>query len=238
MPPAGVVHEQRPALHWAWPLTNDQVQDDEAALIAAIARRDEDAFVQLVSRYQGPLLRLAGVYARSHAVAEEIVQDTWVAVLEGIARFERRSSFKTWLFRILINRARTRATREGRMIPFSAHEDLSGTAAPSVAPDRFLGADHPEWPYHWSVPPKAWAGSAEAQLLGKETLEIISRAIAALPAAQREVIGLRDVQGWTSEEVCNVLGIAETNQRVLLHRARSRVRAELERHFDGDGSRQ
>ena len=220
-------------------MTNDQVQDDEAALIAAIVRRDEDAFVQLVTRYQGPLLRLAGVYARSHAVAEEIVQDTWVAVLEGIPRFERRSSFKTWLFRILINRARTRATREGRMIPFSAHEDPSGmTMEPSVAPDRFLGADHPEWPYHWSVPPQAWAGSAEARLLGKETLAIIAGAIAALPASQREVISLRDVQGWTSEEVCNVLGIAETNQRVLLHRARSRVRAELERHFDGDGPRQ
>ena len=213
-------------------MATEQLQHDDN-LIDAIRRRDESAFVQLVGRYQGPLLRLALVYARSHAVAEEIVQDTWLAVLQGIDGFENRSSLKTWLFRILVNRARTRAEREGRMVPLSARADGAREAWEGAVPeDRFLGPDHPEWPYHWAVPPKAWASPPEEQLLTRETLERVHRAIAALPPSQREVITLRDVQGWTSEEVCNVLEITETNQRVLLHRARSRVRAALERYFD------
>jgi RNA polymerase sigma-70 factor (ECF subfamily) len=214
-------------------LATEQLHHDDAKLIDAIRRRDESAFVQLVGRYQGPLLRLALVYAGRHAVAEEIVQDTWVAVLQGIDGFENRSSFKTWLFRILVNRARTRAEREGRMAPFSVQ--AHGVREPwegAVPEDRFLGADHPEWPYHWAAPPRAWAGPPEEQLLTRETLELVHQAIAALPPSQREVITLRDVQEWTSEEVCNVLEITETNQRVLLHRARSRVRRALERHFD------
>lgn len=189
----------------------------------------------MVERYQGALLRLALVYARSREVAEEVVQDTWLGVLQGIERFERRSSFKTWLFRILVNRARTRGEREGRMVPFSA---LSGTALdprePAVAPERFLGPDHPEWPSHWAVPPKSWSGSPEERLLARETLDLVGHAIAALPPAWREVITLRDVEGWTAEEVCNVLGISETYQRVLLHRARGRVRRALEHHFDAE----
>lgn len=214
-------------------MTTEQRQQNEAALIEAIRRRDELAFVELVRCYQAPLLRLARVYARSRALAEEIVQDAWLGVLQGIDRFESRSSFKTWLFRILVNRARTRAQREGRMVPFSALADPSGDAAEASVPEeRFLGADHPEWPHHWAVPPKAWGSSPEGQLLTRETLELIDEAIAVLPPSQREVITLRDVQGWTAEEVCNVLEITETNQRVLLHRARSRVRAALERHFD------
>jgi RNA polymerase sigma-70 factor (ECF subfamily) len=206
----------------------ERLNQDEAELIDAVRRRDELAFVQLVRRYQGSLLRVALVYARSHAVAEEIVQDAWLGVLQGIDRFESRSSFKTWLFKILVNRARTRAEREGRMVPFSACED---PAEVSVAEDRFLGPDHPEWPYHWAVPPKSWAGSPEDRLLTQETLELVEKAISELPPSQREVLTLRDVQGWTSEEVCNVLEITETNQRVLLHRGRSRVRGALERHF-------
>jgi RNA polymerase sigma-70 factor (ECF subfamily) len=206
---------------------------DEATLIDAIRRRDEPAFVQLVQRYQGPLLRLARVYARSRAVAEEIVQDTWLGVLQGIDGFESRSSFKTWLFRILVNRARTRAQREGRSIPFSAYEDVSNRPGEASVPaERFFGPDHPQWPRHWAVPPKVWTSSPEEQLLSAEAVELVSGAIAELPPAQREVITLRDVQGWSAEEVCNVLGITETNQRVLLHRARSRVRGALERHFD------
>src|SRR5262245_40639845 len=179
------------------------------------------------------MIRLALVYARSHAVAEEVVQETWLGVLQGIDRFEGRSSFRTWLFRILVNRARTRAKREGRMVPFpvcGGESDQEGE--PSVPAERFLGPDHPEWPHHWALPPRAWAGPPEEQLLTRESLQLVNRAIAGLPPSQREVITLRDVQGWTAEEVCNVLEITETNQRVLLHRARSRVRAELERHFD------
>jgi RNA polymerase sigma-70 factor (ECF subfamily) len=206
---------------------------DDAQLVDALARRDEAAFVQLVQRYQGPLLRLALVYAGSRAVAEEIVQDAWLGVIQGIERFEGRSSFRTWLFRILVNRARTRAAREGRTVPFSALVDAAmEPEEPAVPAERFLGPTDPQWPAHWAVPPRSWGTSPEEQLLTRETLDLVERAIAALPPAQREVITLRDVEGWEADEVCNVLGISETNQRVLLHRARSRVRGVLERHFD------
>lgn len=206
---------------------------DDAMLVDALRRRDERAFVQIVRQYHGQLLRLAMVYARSRAVAEEIVQDVWLGVVQGVDAFEGRSSFKTWLFRILVNRARTRAEREGRTIPFSHLWDASaGPHEPAVDPDRFLPATDPEWPLHWAMPPKAWDSAPDAQLLARESLDLVERAIADLPPAQREVITLRDVEGWEADEVCNVLGISETNQRVLLHRARSRVRAALERHFD------
>jgi len=232
MSSAAVVRERPAALH-SRTVTVQQPDAEERALIDAIKRRDEVAFGQLVLRYEGPLLRLALVYARSRAIAEEIVQETWLGVLQGIDRFESRSSFRTWLFRILVNRARTRAAREGRMVPFAAHESADDRAAdPAVPPERFLGPDHPEWPRHWAVPPRSWAGEPEQLLLTRETMQAVARAMAELPPAQREVMTLRDVQGWTTEEVCNVLSITETNQRVLLHRARSRVRAALERHFD------
>jgi len=206
---------------------------DERTFKRALEDRDERAFVELVNRYQGPLTRLALVYCGSRALAEEVVQDTWLGVLRGIERFEGRASFKTWLFRILVNRARTHAEREGRLIPFSSLEGEGG-AEPSVSADRFLGPDPPEWPGHWSAPPRSWGDSPERELLSKETLELVEGAISALAPAQREVITLRDVEGWESADVCNVLGITETNQRVLLHRARAKVRAALERHFDPD----
>jgi RNA polymerase sigma-70 factor (ECF subfamily) len=202
---------------------------DDAQLIDGLKQRDEAAFVQLVTCYQGRLLRLALVYASSHAVAEEIVQDAWLGVLQGIDRFEGRSSFKTWLFRILVNRAQTRAERESRTLAFS---DLG--EGPAVAPDRFLPSDDPTWADHWSVPPESWGSSPEQQLLTRESLDAIAAEIAKLPPSQRQVITLRDVEGWTAEDVCNVLGISETNQRVLLHRARSRVRGALERYFDAE----
>jgi len=209
-----------------------RLHGDDDLFKRALEDRDERAFVELVHQYQDPLIRLALVYCGTRAVAEEVVQDTWLGALRGIERFEGRSSFKTWLFRILVNRARTHAAREARTIPFSSLETAAGSE-PSVRADRFLGADHPDWPEHWSVPPRSW-GSPESELLSKETLDIVLRAIAALVPAQREVITLRDVDGWDSGEVCNVLGITETNQRVLLHRARAKVRAALERHFDPD----
>jgi RNA polymerase sigma-70 factor (ECF subfamily) len=146
----------------------EQLQHDDATLVDAIRRRDEAAFAELVRRYQGPLLRLALVYARSRASAEDIVQDAWLGVLRGIDRFESRSSFKTWLFRILVNRARTRAQRESRMVSFSAGGDASAEA--SVPAVRFLGPDDPAWPHHWAVPPKSWADSTERQMLSRETL--------------------------------------------------------------------
>jgi len=213
----------------------DHSAADDRDLIASLIERDEAAFVGLVERYQGPLLRLALVYAGSRAIAEEIVQETWLGVLQGIENFQNRSSFKTWLFRILVNRARTRAERERRTVPFSEFGDAAdaGTEAlPAVAADRFVGAHEPQWADHWAVPPTAWGSSPEELLLMRETLDFVEGVIAGLPPAQREAITLRDVEGWSAEEVCNVLGISETNQRVLLHRARSRVRGALERHFD------
>jgi len=200
--------------------------EDERALIDALRRRDEAAFAELVRRYAGPMLRLARMYARSAAVAEEVVQETWLGVLQGIERFEARSSFKTWLFRILVNRART--------TPFSAvgMEDADDVGEPAVAIERFRPAGDPVAPFHWGAPPRSWGDSPEQQLLSQETMDVVARAIAALAPAQRAVVTLRDVEGWTAEEVCNVLEISDTNQRVLLHRGRSRIRAALERHLD------
>jgi RNA polymerase sigma-70 factor (ECF subfamily) len=163
------------------------------------------------------------MYVRDRAVAEEVVQETWLAVLRGLDRFEERSTFKTWLFRILVNRARTRGERESRSAPFSS---LAGAAdEPSVDPDRFLPADDPRAPGAWAAPPLAWP---EDRLLSQETLDVISAAIDALPEAQRTVITLRDVEGFSAEEVSTALGITDGNQRVLLHRARSKVRKALE----------
>lgn len=208
--------------------------DDDAQLIEAIKRHDEAAFMQLVERYQATLLRIALVYVENRAVAEDIVQDAWFGVLAGIAKFEGRSSFRTWLFRILVNRARSRAEREGRTVPFSALGDGGlESHAPVVPAHRFHGSDS-EWADHWTVPPNAWGSSPEEQLLARETQDLISRELIRLPPAQREVITLRDVNGWSAEEVCNVLGLTETNQRVLLHRARSRVRASLEGYLDSE----
>jgi RNA polymerase sigma-70 factor (ECF subfamily) len=208
--------------------------DDESTLIDALRHRDEAAFAVLVRRYAGPMLRLAQLYARSAAVAEEVVQEAWLGVLQGIERFEARSSFKTWLFRILVNRARTRADREARTMPFSSvgMENPADTEERAVPVERFRPAGDPVAPFHWGAPPLSWGMSPEDQLLSQETMDVVARAIAALPAAQREVVTLRDVEGLTAEEVCNVLEISDTNQRVLLHRGRSRLRAALERHLD------
>ena len=204
---------------------------DDSALIAGLKRRDEAAFVSLVERYQGPLFRLALAYCKGADIAEEIVQETWLGVLRGIDRFEERASFKTWLFQILVNQARTRAKREGRAVSFSSLSgEAEGPGEPAVPPERFRGPND-KWPYNWAVPPQAWGESSDARLLADETLELVKRAIAQLSSAQQQVITLRDIEGWSAEDVCNVLAISETNQRVLLHRARSHVRATLESHF-------
>ncbi len=174
------------------------------------------------------MLRVAQMYVRDRATAEEVVQETWLAVLNGIDRFEERSSLKTWLFRILTNRAKTRGQRDGRMVPFSALAGASDEPDPSVDPDRFFGPDSPR-PGAWAAPPVAWP---QEKLLESETLRVIEMAIDELPEAQRDVILLRDVDGWTPIEVSDALGITDGNQRVLLHRARSRVRAALERYLN------
>lgn len=211
--------------------TNSGMPPDESRLIDSLRRRDEAAFALLVDRYHVTLIRLAQMYVPDRAAAEEVVQETWLGVIKGIDRFEGRSSFKTWLFRILTNTAKTRGVRDSRSLPFSALFDAETEPfEPAVDPHRFRPADAPQWPGNWMEPPRAWGQSPEEWLLSRETLACIRSAIAALPPAQREVITLRDVDGWSSEEVCNALGISETNQRVLLHRARSKVRLALEQY--------
>ncbi len=190
--------------------------DPDARLLAGLRAGDEAAFVELVRRYSPALLRLAQAYVPTRAVAEEVVQETWLGVVRGIDRFEGRSTVKTWLFRIAANRARTRGAREPRTLPLG---DWDG--GPSVDPDRFLPADHAKWPRHWAVEPSQIVETAE-------TVAQVRDAIERLPPMQRAVITLRDVQGWDGPEVCDALELSEGNQRVLLHRARSSVRARLE----------
>lgn len=208
------------------------VIDDERLLIEALHAGDEAAFVELVERYSPSLLRVAMVYVRNRAVAEECVQETWLGVLRGLDRFEGRSLVKTWIFRILTNIAKTRAAREGRTVPFSSFASGEDDDGPSVQPERFRDASDPSWPGHWVSPPGSWSDMPEGRLLAKETQDVIAGAIASLPPLQAQVISLRDVEGWSSEEVCALLDLTEVNQRVLLHRARSKVRAALERYLD------
>ena len=205
--------------------------EHEQDLVAALRKGDESAFSTLVARYQPTMIRVATAYVRERAAAEEVVQETWVGVLRGLARFEGRSSLKTWIFGILANQAKTRAVSERRAIPFSA---LAGSepSEPAVGPERFLPADHPRWPRWWNGYPRSWDDIPEDRLMARETRAVIDRAVEELPAGQRLVISLRDIEGLTAEETCSVLELSETNQRVLLHRARSRVRRALESHFD------
>jgi RNA polymerase sigma-70 factor (ECF subfamily) len=197
-------------------------RDDDARLVERLRSRDEQAFAELVRRHNPALLRVARLFVPTAAVAEDVVADTWLGVLKGIDRFEGRSSLKTWIFRILTNTAKTRGQHEGRSLPFSALEDEEGPFEPAVERERFTGAGH------WGVPPRAWP---EERLLRAETRAVIESAIEQLPPTQRTVIELRDVEGWSAEEVRNALDLSETNQRVLLHRARAKVRRALEQYL-------
>ena len=197
-------------------------------ILAALRAGDEEAFGKLVREWHSSLLRVAQIFVPSRAVAEEVVQETWLRVLGALDRFEGRSSLKTWVFRILVNTAKTRAQREGRSIPFSALQDAARVPEAAVEPERFLPDDHPQHPGGWASPPR---DLPEERLLAAETRDVIAAAIEQLPANQRAVISLRDVEGWGSEEVRNALDISEVNQRVLLHRARSRVRRALEEYI-------
>jgi RNA polymerase sigma-70 factor, ECF subfamily len=203
---------------------------DDARTIRALRDGDEAAFMDLVERYGPAMLRVAQMYVPSRAGAEEAVQDAWIGVLRGLDRFEGRSSLRTWIFRILVNTAKTRGQRERRSTPFSSIWE-PGENAPTVDPDRFFPDDDPHAARQWSTLPARWSGIPEERLLGRETLEVIARAIESLPPAQREVIRLRDVLCWSSAEVRNALELSETNQRVLLHRARAKVRRALERYL-------
>jgi RNA polymerase sigma-70 factor (ECF subfamily) len=200
---------------------------DESVLLIALRNGDEDAFMRLVMDWGPGMLRLARAHVPSDAVAEEVVQEAWLGILRGIERFEGRSALRTWAFRIVANTAKTRGVRESRSVPFSAADD----DAPAVDPDRFRGPED-RYTGGWHSFPEPFP---EQRLTDAETRDVALRAIAALPGRQREVITLRDVEGFSAEETCNALDLTETNQRVLLHRARSRVRSALEEHFDAAG---
>ena len=203
-------------------------------LVEALRRGDETAFAALIDTHHGSMIRTALVYVSTLSVAEEVVQETWMDVFRGLARFEGRSSLKTWIFRILTNVAKTRGQQEARTIPFSALGDPeSELEEPAVPAERFRASE--PWQGGWLTPPRPWEGLPEEQALSTETKSCIAAAIQALAPQQREVIALRDVAGWTADEVCAVLGISTANQRVLLHRARSKVRGALEAYFDPTG---
>lgn len=200
---------------------------DEIALLTLLRQRDEKAFTQLVEQYHASLVRLAHLFVQDNGVAEELAQETWLAVLQGLAHFEGRSSLKTWLFSILTNKAKTRSQRENRSFVFSDFQDAD-FALPTIASERFKDATAGKFANHWAVDPSSWAGIPEDLLLSQETLNLIRQTIDELPENQRAVIILRDLDELSSQEICNILDISETNQRVLLHRARARVRQVLE----------
>lgn len=202
--------------------------NDEMVLVARLRAGDEKAFRDLVSKYYDSLLRLAMSFVSARAAAEEVVQETWLGVIHGLSSFEGRSSLKTWIFRILANQARTRGKREARSIPFSALKDPQSESEyePTVDPRRFNTRGM------WADPPRRWTDAPPEELLARrQTMELIQRAIADLPDNQRSVIILHDVEDVAPDEICNILEITETNQRVLLHRARSRIRRALEEHL-------
>ena len=205
---------------------------DDAELVERLRAGDEAAFAGLVDELSPPLLRLALMHVPSRAVAEEVVQDTWIAVIEGIDRFEGRSSLRTWIFQILLNKARTRGVREKRTLPFTFFRRRAeeGRDEPAVDADRFQGRDgvRPGW---WARPPAEWEG-VDVRLETDEVRDVLLAAIRDLPPRQRDVIVLRDLQGYSADEARNVLDLTETNQRVLLHRARAKVRAALEGYFE------
>ncbi len=205
---------------------------DDDDVVGALRRGDEATFRRVVATYHPGLVRAARRFVRTESVAEEVAQETWLAVIRGLDTFRERSSFKTWLFRILVNQARTRGVRESRITPFSSLVGDSKDEPSSVDADRFQ-SDDGRWPGHWRAAPTDWGTLPEVVVTSAETRQVIEDAIASLPRNQREVIMLRDVEGFSGGEVCDVLELSEGNQRVLLHRARSGVRSMLERHFEG-----
>jgi RNA polymerase sigma-70 factor (ECF subfamily) len=202
-------------------LPQERGDDAEAGLIAALRSGDEQAFARVVDRYHTSMVRVARIYVSSREAAEDVVQDAWLGIVKGLGGFEGRSSLKTWMFRIVINKAMTSGSRAARSVPFSA----LGPDEPTVDPSRFL--DNGRWVGFWSSAPSA-ADLPERVVLSQEARAMVDEALATLPANQRLVITLRDVQGFNAAETCDLLGVSEANQRVLLHRARGKVREALE----------
>lgn len=205
---------------------------DECELVAALRSGDEAAFLSLVTRHHRAMVRVARAYLPSDAAAEDAVQEAWLGVLKGIDGFEGRASLKSWMYRIAIYCAKSRGASDGRLVPLSSLEE-DGEEGPAVDPDRFQ-PEGARYANNWSQPPEEWSderlGTAEAATFAKAEIE-------RLPVRQRMVMTLRDVDGLDSGEVCELLGISEGNQRVLLHRARARVRAAMEGHMKEGGRR-
>ena len=213
--------------------TGGLASNDDVALVMALRAGDQDAFAALVDKLYMPMLRLAMLYVPSRAIAEDVVQETWLGVLQGIDRFEGRSSLKTWIFRILTNRAKTRGEREHRSVAISSLQpDNPEADEPTVDPGQFWPADHPQWASGWVSYPRAWEEMPEERALTRELRAQIEQAISALPPNQREVITLRDIEGWSAEETRMLLSLSEANQRVLLHRARAKVRTAIDQYVN------
>jgi RNA polymerase sigma-70 factor, ECF subfamily len=199
--------------------------------VDALRAGDEQAFRDLIRRHGPSMIRVAMAYVRDRAAAEEIVQETWIRLLRGIDGFEGRASLRTWIFTLLTNCARERLAREGRTVPMSA---LDLGEEPAVEPSRFFPADHPRWAGMWATSVRRWDEIPESHLLSRETFDVVRSAADRLPPTQAAVLALRDIEGCEAEEVCRLLDITDGNQRVLLHRARSRVRRDLARYLEGD----
>lgn len=204
----------------------DGVLPDDAVIVARLRQRDESMFAVLIEAWSPGMLRAARAFVADEHAAQDVVQETWLGVLRGIAAFQGRSSVRTWAYRILLNRARSRGARDARTIPAGTFAPTSEDAGPTVGPDRFRGSEDP-YPGHWRSSPPAWP-SPEDEVLAGETQRQLAGALAGLPQRQRVVVTLRDVEGYTSEEVCDLLAVTAANQRVLLHRGRAALRAALE----------
>jgi RNA polymerase sigma-70 factor, ECF subfamily len=208
------------------------VNDPDADLLVRLRAGDEPAFAELVDRWSPAMLRIARGYVASRQSAEDVVQETWLAVVRGLDRFEGRSTLRTWVFKILINQARRRGSTEARTLPWSQFTPQE-PSVPTVDPDRFQDGEH-NHPGHWTSTgaPRSWDGP-EGRLIAGEALSMLAKALDALPPRQRLVVALRDVHQLSSEEACAVLGITSQNQRVLLHRGRAALRAALEDYYRG-----
>jgi RNA polymerase sigma-70 factor, ECF subfamily len=208
----------------------DGLAQSDTQTLDSLRAGDEAAFARLVDDLSPGMMRMARLYVATDAAAEEAVQETWLGVLKGLDGFEGRATLKTWIYRILINVAKARGVRDSRSVPFSALFDAERAPdEPALDADRFLPPDHDRFPEHWAIGPTAWPENA---IETAESLELIRATVDGLAAPQREVITLRDIVGCSAEETCNALGLSETNQRVLLHRARAKVRAALENELN------